>query len=353
MTCREQFLCTWIFYALLQSDKLTSELLHATPLHQVRRQEDFSDRRCAPLRSARPLMTYPKYAEAGSASLPPDYVIPDDAALGGQEEFSAHDHDTHENSRKRNVPTELIGNRGDENEDEPTKRRRLSSGKKSNPPPKKLNNEQWDQMFQRLVEYKAKHGVRFDTKDDILIVLVMSLLTQRALLSTHRTVLYRSGIPKTPSLAPGSRLRESSGRSFLVPTRNKVRSSHPTNVSMTNASGAWNPLALHGPQRTFVSPNQQALPLRLPPRHESLRAVPIQLLEQRLVSARTMPHGTKCTIGSWSTRQSMVYVLTEHEIVYSLLTLTSSSIRLNRIALCPKNSKKTPSWQAGSRRNAT
>jgi hypothetical protein len=55
--------------------------------------------------------------------------------------------DTHENmSRKRTA--------ADEEEEDSSRKRR-----KGNPPPKKLNNEQWDLMFDRLVEYKRQHGV--------------------------------------------------------------------------------------------------------------------------------------------------------------------------------------------------
>lgn len=151
-----------IFAAIRQAHKRISSTPHLCIEYEDKKTS--LDRRSAHLRSARLLMTHPKYAEAGSASLPPGYAIPDDAPLGEQESLSAHDHDTHDNSHKRNALTELKYK--DEDEDEPTKRRRLSSGKKSNAPPKKLNNEQWDHMFQRLVEYKAKHGVRFDTKVD-------------------------------------------------------------------------------------------------------------------------------------------------------------------------------------------
>jgi hypothetical protein len=110
-----------------------------------------------------PLMTNPKHAEAGSASPPQDDAVMDDYAAVGQEEAPIVPNvpDTYDNSRKRSAPTELNGNSGEE--DEPAKKRRHASGKKINPPPKKLNNEQWDLMFQRLLEYKEKHGVRFET----------------------------------------------------------------------------------------------------------------------------------------------------------------------------------------------
>jgi hypothetical protein len=42
------------------------------------------------------------------------------------------------------------------------KRKRVDVPRKRNPsfpPPKKLNQEQWDQMFDRLLEYKDHHGV--------------------------------------------------------------------------------------------------------------------------------------------------------------------------------------------------
>jgi hypothetical protein len=105
-------------------------------------------------------------------------------AAVSQEEppIAPHVPNTSENSRKRSAPTELddIGE-----EEESAKKRRLSSGKKNIPPPKKLNNEQWDQMFQRLVEYKERHGVSFATSHADFVV---PLLTQRTLLSPYRTV---------------------------------------------------------------------------------------------------------------------------------------------------------------------
>lgn len=46
----------------------------------------------------------------------------------------------------------------EEQEGAAAKRRRKNT---NNPPPKKLNNEQWDLMFDRLVEYKREHGVSY------------------------------------------------------------------------------------------------------------------------------------------------------------------------------------------------
>jgi hypothetical protein len=130
-------------------------------------------------------MTNPKHAEAGSAFPPQDDAKIDDYTAVGQEEppIAPYVHDTSENSRKRSAPTELNVNSGEE--DAPAKKRRPASGTKSIPPPKKLNNEQWDQMFQKLVEYKEKHGVRFETLHSDF---VMPLLTQQTLLSEYRTV---------------------------------------------------------------------------------------------------------------------------------------------------------------------
>jgi hypothetical protein len=107
-------------------------------------------------------MTNPKHDEAGSTFPPQDDAEIDHYTAMSQKEspIAPYVPDTSKNSRKRSSPTELHDS-GEE--DEPAKKRRLSPGKRSIPPPKKLNNEQWDQMFQRLVGYKERHGVRFAT----------------------------------------------------------------------------------------------------------------------------------------------------------------------------------------------
>lgn len=75
------------------------------------------------------------------------------AAIGGQDELIliVPERDSAGTSHKRAAPDDHLE---EEQEDGGGKRR-----KKDNPPPKKLNNEQWDLMFDRLVEYKREHGV--------------------------------------------------------------------------------------------------------------------------------------------------------------------------------------------------
>jgi hypothetical protein len=123
------------------------------------------------------IMTSPKHAEAGS-TFPPQ----DDAVSKKEPPTAPYVPDTSEHSRKRRSPTELHDS---DEEDQSPKKRCLSPGKKSIPP-KKLNvdNEKWDQMFQRLVEYEKKHGVRFAT---LHTDFVMPLLSQQALLSAYST----------------------------------------------------------------------------------------------------------------------------------------------------------------------
>jgi hypothetical protein len=57
-----------------------------------------------------------------------------------------------ESSRKRLAYDEFPDD--DDDEDESNKRRR-----KSAPPQKKLNDDQWAEMFTRLLQYKEQHGV--------------------------------------------------------------------------------------------------------------------------------------------------------------------------------------------------
>ena len=52
-----------------------------------------------------------------------------------------------EETRKRSLP--------DEEEDEEARKRR----RKSVPPPKKLNEDQWAEMFTRLIKYRDENGV--------------------------------------------------------------------------------------------------------------------------------------------------------------------------------------------------
>ena len=72
------------------------------------------------------------------------------ATIGGDDELlvMVAERDT---NNKRSAPEE-------EQEEASVKRRRKNPNP---PPPKKLNNEQWDLMFERLVEYKRQHGVSF------------------------------------------------------------------------------------------------------------------------------------------------------------------------------------------------
>ena len=65
------------------------------------------------------------------------------------------DLDQHE-SRKRLAFDEFPDEYDDDDDDdeESAKRRR-----KNAPPPKKLNEDQWAEMFARLIRYKEEHGV--------------------------------------------------------------------------------------------------------------------------------------------------------------------------------------------------
>lgn len=74
-------------------------------------------------------------------------------AIGGEEEMLLMVPERDTPGHKRSAPDY---GQLDEQELANMKRRKKNPNP---PPPKKLNNEQWDLMFERLVEYKRQHGV--------------------------------------------------------------------------------------------------------------------------------------------------------------------------------------------------
>lgn len=165
-------------------------------------------------------------------------------AIGGEEEMLLMVPERDTPGHKRSAPDY---GQLDEHELANMKRRKKNPNP---PPPKKLNNEQWDLMFERLVEYKRQHGVSSFARYLRIPLFVSLSLQWHCLLKTRisyiktnifshyhyspfiffRIVLFRNVMQRTPNWARGWKHSAFSGRNCLVRKYPKERLSLPIDV---------------------------------------------------------------------------------------------------------------------------